>query len=41
MNHVAGGITIAVVTSSFKLPRVGNGTVINVDRRDCECWKGN
>ena len=41
MNHVAGGITTAVVTSSSKLPRVGNGTATDVDRRDFECWKGN
>ena len=41
VNHVAGGITTAVVTSSSKLPRVGNGTATDVDRRDFECWKGN
>ena len=37
MNHVAGGITTAVVMSIFKLLRVGNGTATDVDRRDFEC----
>jgi hypothetical protein len=41
VNRAAGGIITAVDMLSFKLRRVENGTVIDVDLRDLGFWKRN
>ena len=41
MNRVAGGIITAVEMLSFKLRRVANGTVTDVDLRDSGFWNRN
>ena len=41
VNRAAGGIVTAVEMLSFKLRRVENGTVIDVDLRDFGFWKKN
>ena len=39
MNRAAGGIITAAEMLSFKLRRVENGTVIDVELRDFGFWK--
>ena len=41
MNRAAGGSITAVEVVSFKLRRVENGTLIDVDLRDLGFWKRN
>ena len=41
MQRVGGGIITAVVMLIFKLLRVGNGTVTDVDLRDSGFWRRN